>query len=363
MVAAVIAVTDLTTQTIDGTGVFDVMMKTVKAHLKEEYDSGRIKGNDYSTVYLGALQGTMDRALQFVLSKDKVNAELAVVELEKARITAENLNIPKVGLKIDAETLLVEQQTDNLVAQGLNIPKEGVVLDKQALKLISDTVVSDKQSLQLIAETTRVNQTVTNLVTENTNLGKQGLLIDNQKLQVAQQTTNLVAEALNIPKQGTKIDNDAALIAAQTLIVPKQGLQTEAQTLLVTEQKDNAVLQGLNLTKEGCKLDAEFDVLEQQVLKVTAETTLLTQKKVTELAQVNSSGVDADSVIGKQKALYTAQTTGFTRDAELKVAGKLIDTWNVRRTTDDAVVADAGNGLLDANILRAVNKMLDGVGA
>ena len=36
---------DLTTKSVDGTGVFDVLMKVVKIHLLEEYNGGRITGN------------------------------------------------------------------------------------------------------------------------------------------------------------------------------------------------------------------------------------------------------------------------------------------------------------------------------
>jgi hypothetical protein len=84
---------------------------------------------------------------------------------------------------------------------------------------------------------------------------------------------------------------------------------------------------------------------------------------VTEQAQVTALGVDENSVIGKQKALYTAQTNGFARDAEQKAAKLMSDTWAVRRTTDEATVADATNVLHDVAIGRAINKMLAGVGA
>jgi hypothetical protein len=70
-----------------------------------------------------------------------------------------------------------------------------------------------------------------------------------------------------------------------------------------------------------------------------------------------------DSVVGRQKALYQAQTDGFTRDAEQKAAKLLVDTWSVRRTTDEGTVADGTNMLNDATVGRAITKLLDGVGA
>jgi hypothetical protein len=41
----------------------------------------------------------------------------------------------------------------------------------------------------------------------------------------------------------------------------------------------------------------------------------------------------------------------------------MVDTWNVRRTTDEGTVADSVNNLNDAAVGRAVNKLLAGVNA
>lgn len=121
---------------------------------------------------------------------------------------------------------------------------------------------------------------------------------------------------------------------------------------------DNAILVG-----QKCKLDAEYDLLLSTNLKTLSENGLLLQKTTTEKAQTAAIGVDADSVIGKQKTLYQAQTDGFSRDAEQKAAKLMVDSWNVRRTTDEGTVADGTNMLADSVVGRAVNKMLSGVGA
>ena len=58
----------LTTQSIDGVGVFDVLMKTTKLHLKEEYEAGRITGQEYATVYIEAMNNVMQQSVQFLLN-------------------------------------------------------------------------------------------------------------------------------------------------------------------------------------------------------------------------------------------------------------------------------------------------------
>lgn len=227
----------LTGATLDGTGVFDVLMRANKAHLESEFTKNRIKGPEYATVYLGSLEAVMATALQFLLQKDKSSLEAQLLE----------------------QQILVAQQ---------------MVLKSQ-----------------------------------------------------------------------------------------QEVLQIEAQIALLTQQTANAVIEGTVLTATKCKLDAEFDVLMLTKDKTTQETALLMQKVATEKAQTLALGVDADSVVGRQKALYVAQTNGFTRDAEQKVAKVMVDSWNVRRTTDEATVADGTNNLNDAAVGRAVTKLLSGVGA
>jgi uncharacterized protein (DUF3084 family) len=310
-----IAVADLTQATLEGTGVFDVLMRANKAHLEAEFSKNRIKGAEYATVYLGSLTQVMQTALQFLLTKEKA----------------------------DLEAQLLQKQI--LLAQ-----KE---IDKATVEIA-----------QITAQTELVNQQKANLIAEAANIPKQGLVLEAQKLQIVQQTTNLLAESLNIPKQGLLIDANKAQVTQQTENLVSQKAQVIAQTELVVQQKANAIIEGTVLVAQECKLRAEFDLITSNTVKSAQETALLTQKVATERAQVTAMGVDDNSVVGKQKLLYQAQTDGFKRDAEQKAAKLMIDTWNVRRTTDsDNTAATGTNRLSDVDVGSAVAKMLTGVGA
>ena len=288
-----LTINDLTQTTLEGTGVFDVLMRANKAHLEAEFKKDRIKGPEYSTVYLQSLQTVMQTALQFLLQKDR------------------NL----------LEAQLLEQQI--LIAQ--------------------------QEVLKAQAEVALVNAQIAKMEREDA--------------LVAQQILNLQAEILNIPKQGALLDSQKAVQDQQKLNLISEKERITAQTEQIVQQTSNAVIEAEVLRGQKCKLDAEFDVLLQSKLKTAAEVTLLGQKTQTEKAQTVAMGVDADSVIGRQKALYAAQATGFERDAEQKVAKLMIDSWNVRRTTDEGTVADGTNMLYDSAVGRAVNKLLAGVGA
>ena len=163
--------------------------------------------------------------------------------------------------------------------------------------------------------------------------------------------------------QRHKLGYEAKILEMQAKMaeVELEKVRVELEIARLNAQKIPAEIAVLQAQK--CKLDAEYDILMATKLKVAQETSLLAQKVATEKAQTVGSGTDPDSVIGKQKLLYQAQTDGFQRDAEQKAAKVLVDTWNVRRTTDEGTEANNQNLLYDPAIGRAVSRLLTGVGA
>lgn len=316
-----IPVVELTQATVDGTGVFDVLMQANKVHLEQEFQQSRIRGPEYATVYLGVIEATMRSSMEFLTQRYKLvfearllDAQVAIAEAQLAQAAIElqiaQMQLQKIPAEIavlTAQATKIDQETSNLIAEAEIIPKQGEKLDAELLLI-------PKQGLKIEADTDLTKQQITNLV-------------------------------------------------AQELLIPKQGVKLDADTAMVTQQTANGVIEGTVLTAQKCKLDAEYDLLLGQKLKVVAETAVLNLKANTERAQTASDGVDPDSVIGRQKLLYVAQTEGFKRDAEQKAAKIMIDTWNVRRTTDEGTEANAANNLQDPTIGRAVNAMLTGVNA
>lgn len=223
-----ITVADLTEAKVTGKGVFDVLMSAMAGHLELEFDRQRIKGQEYSQVYLGALSAVLSNSVSFLLQKD----EAAL----KAALAAEQVKLTIL------QQALMQAQIDKLKAETINV------------------------------------------ITEN----------DTMKAQ-------------------------------------------------------------------QCLLKAQYDQTMQMVIQTTAQTSLIQQKIATEKAQTVGAGVDENSVIGKQIMLYKAQADGFQRDAEQKAAKIFTDTWNVRRTTDEATVADVNNMLYDPAIGRAMTVLLAGI--
>ena len=281
-----VTVQDFTTETLDGTGVFDVMTRSMLIHLKAEFSAGRITGPEYASVYLGALQGTQSLALDFVLKKDETSIRLEALEIERDKALVEKE--------------LIQLQVDLAQAELARADLETSKLEKEILSLVTNISLVEAQ-------------------------------ID-------------------------KLNREDVLIDAQVAKV-------EADKLLVDEEITNATKTRTVIIAQECKLRAEFDVLVNQAEKVISETGVLNQKKVTEAAQTQGEGVADKSVIGRQMELYKKQSDGFLRDAEQKAAKIMADTWSVRRTTDEGVVADTTNKLNDTNIGKAIATLLTGVNA
>jgi len=353
---ALTSITELTEGTLTGNGAFDKLMAAGRVHLDAEYKLQRLRGPEYAQVYVGMIESAMQGGMNWIIQGARIDLErellaqqvemakiqklIADVQLLKVGVELEMLNLQKP--KIIAEVALIQAQVVQIEAENLLIPKKILLMDAEVL-------YKQKQGEMIISE-----------IANNT---KQGLLITAQVAKANQDVLNSQAEALNIPKQGLLLTAQKSQIDQQVLNMASEKLGIEQRTLLAVNQTANEITQGLVLEAQKCKLQAEFNLIMNQISKSTSEVALLVQKTMTERAQTQALGVDADSVIGRQKELYLAQKDGYKRDAEQKAAKLLIDTWNARRVSDPATVADATNKLDDFTVGAFVQLLKTGVGA
>lgn len=102
-----ITISEVTEGTIDGNGAFDEIQKAFNAHLLNEYQKNRIKGTEYSQVYLGGMQAAMENAIAYVLGRQKADKE---AELIAEKIVTEG----KIQDKIDQEIELLKQTIEKM---------------------------------------------------------------------------------------------------------------------------------------------------------------------------------------------------------------------------------------------------------
>jgi len=289
-------ITDLTHASVEGNGVFDVLMRAVNAHLQKEWSANRLKGTEYSTVYLGALESTMNASLQFLLARDKTNAELDILKQQLVNLKVEEANAIKQGVvltnqaaQIAAQTSLTTKQELQVVAETLNVPKQGQLIDANRLNTEAQTIIANTQSAQ---DLLNKQAQVVSMGKDDEVKTKQALQIAAQTLLVGKQELQVIAETLNVPKQG-------ALIDAQKDVQVQQKLNLEAQKL--------------NIPKEGALVDAQKALTDQKLL--TEQDALLTATA--------------------QRSVLTAQATGFANDAKQKAAEIMIKGFSVVSTTND----------------------------
>ena len=143
---ATISINDVTTTVPTGDGVFDVLMRSIDSHLDKQYTSGRIKGADYATVYLGAIQTVLQQSIAFVLSEQKAEKEVDILSkellLRDAQLTlSASQNAEVLAGTIRQNELKAEQidaSSRGTVVKETLATKQGAIYDAQALGFVKD---------------------------------------------------------------------------------------------------------------------------------------------------------------------------------------------------------------------------------
>lgn len=378
-------IAELTTASLTGTGVFDVLLQTLRLHLDREFTSGRITGTAYATVYSQALTSFLGQATAYCLSKAKLALELKqmqevieLTQLQQTKLTAETSLVESQQSQVEAETDKVLYETTHVLPENVKVIKnQQDQLIAQTNKVATDTVIAikqghltDAQTCQVKAETNKVNAEVT------LKLPEEVALLELNQAQVTAQTTQVTAQTANttaqtaqatytttnlLPAQLAQLTAQTAGTTAQTAqvtyttanLLPKQVDQLTAQVAGTTAQTAQVVYTTTNL------LPAQVTNTTAQTASTNAQTDLYAQKKVTELAQTTTTAA-AGSVMGIQNALMVKQTENYLRDAEQKAAKIMIETWAVRQNTDGGQTVTT-NHLGDTYIATAVDALLAGI--
>lgn len=509
---------ELTQTVLDGTGVLDTLLKTMRTHLDVEFKAGRLRGPDYATAYIGSYTATMQTAVQYALAKVRLGYELELLQAQVTQADAQNrlteaqaaaieyetknkapievANLGKQGSLLDAQlnhagketellSIQITKATDDLAKTPIelellrqqvsaaeaqtghtqkqaemvaaqtsvveyelankapvevaNLTKQGELLEAQVQKaedellkspvelaiLTKQSTMLDTQQAHALKETEMLTlqlgkvpeeiellkkqiahsesqtdqvQAQTDTIRSNANkipveielLNKQKAQADSQlaltaaqKAQVEAQTSNVAATTANVQKQGLQIEAQTAQVEAQTQLVeaniekaPAEKAHVEAQTQLVTKQAQkldkDVLLQAAQIELAYAQIDLskaeldaklkQLDLLKAQIAGQEAQSALYAQKVITERAQTDSTVIGTGSVLSVQNQMIKAQTDGFRRDAEQKAAKIFVDTWSVRRNTDNGVSGNSDNYLNDATIGAVLTALLAGIG-
>ena len=355
-------VTELTTAEIAGTGVFDVLMQSVKNHVQEEHAKSRITGKEYATVYLEALQSTMAQSIEYLLRAKTLGFELdnlgkqGVLLDHQAEIAIKDAQLKFAQIaQTQAQTELTEQQTKSAEAEAHKIPVE-ISLLRSNLELAS--VEKDLRIAQVGLAETEKDIAVYNLANKTpVEVELLQAQTDNAQSQTAlteAQVVKITEENKVIPYNIERIQAEIANMTRQSDILEKE-LEIKISSLALQDKQILLADAELEVRK------LELDVKRAEVESAQAQAQLYAAKVLTENAQTMDAA-HPNSVLGSNIAVLRAQAAGYARDAEQKAAKILVDAWNVQRNTDEGITANANNLLYDTSIGKAVSAMLRGAG-
>lgn len=339
---------DLTSGTIGGAGTFDVIMASVHAHLKGEFDKQRITGDQYAKAYIELTTAALGTASQYLLGRDQaywaavltqsqaraaeIEAVTAGVQLETSKAQLQiafyeayrseaEYALSKMKLATeDAQFCLIKAQTDTARYNLDNM------LPEQLAQLQYTTAsIMPAQLAGMTADTAiKTYQLNTTMPT---------------------QVADIIAEtAIKTYQVGTFLPSQVSGILAETDIKEYQlatFLPAQVSGIVVDNQmKTYQYTNFMPVQLEGIQADTAIkeynlsDMLPQQ-------KTLLQEQTEVQRAQTMDTRTDGltniEGAVGKQKDLYDQQIDSYIKDAQYKVAKMFLDSWITRKTIDEGI--------------------------
>lgn len=371
---------ELTDGKVDGKGVFDVMLRSVRSHIREEFDAGRIRGTDYANVFSLAVTQVMDQATNYALAKAKLGLELQLLEAELGKVAADTVLVTKQCLLVETQSLNQTAQTANTDAQTRQT--EYVT----SFEIPSRVAANEAQTAMTLAQELQTAQQTLNITAQRDQILAQTLDVKaGTKLKSIEHDLQLFNKDFKLPKELEIMTAEVSLKESQLALSNKELIVKQSQIDLADKEiqvKQNQIELG---TKELAIKEAQVGISEKELLikgeqllitkyelstKLPADVSLTksqaelyTQKTTTEKAQTDPIAIKPNSVIDINNGLIKEQGKSFLRSAEQNTAKLMIDTWNVRHTADpDGNLETApGLNLKDADVGKAVKKVLEGI--
>jgi hypothetical protein len=144
-----------------GSGLYEELMRAGNSHILQEFKAGRIVGEAYASVYLGAMQANLSAAIQYLLQYETVNKNLEVLdeqikqnqkqnellELQKEQLSIANATakynldvmLPAQLLQLKKQTELVVEQVNQATAQTAQITAQ-IALTKKQQDLVDEQI-------------------------------------------------------------------------------------------------------------------------------------------------------------------------------------------------------------------------------
>lgn len=327
---------DLTSRTVGGSGLFDGLMVSMRAHLQEEHEAGRLTGKDYSNAYVSSTQAALGAAIQYLLGKDNAYWTAAVAQQQ-----AKAGEVAIIRARLDAEAAKAQAKAAHVslstISADYALKKMGLATEEARHDLNVVQVSQGEYELanMLPAQLGKIQAEVSSL-DYNTDyimpkeLARIQSQIDVGSAEISQKTAatdqTLYETSALLPSQKLNVDAEKAIKDFQlATFMPAQVAGHTADTVGKTFNNDYILPEQLNNLRE-------------QVEAARAKTLDTRTDGVTAIA----------GSIGKQKDLQSQQIDSYKHDAEQKVAKMLLDTWITQKSMDEGLTPP--ESITDTNI-------------
>lgn len=367
---------ELTENSLEGEGVFDVMMSVMDKHIEREFKGNRITGSQYAEVYTAVANNVMNQAVGFVLQKDQakwaavtaqmqariaeIQATQALIELEKAKVDATkavfdmNMSAAQYALT-KMQTATEEANHDSVTAdvaikqyqRNFQLPAELAISQYERSAVMPSTVAMNQLQVDRILPAQAAISEYQNRVLQPLEAAIQGL-----------QRDRIIPTQADIEDFKLKSMMPVELAQQQHILNKRQPAETKLIEEQVEVQRANTLdtrqdgltpvsgvigLQKRNLTVDAStkdyvlanQLPRQVELIEKQVI-LTAEQMESERSKTLD---TRTDGSTVEGSVGKQKDLYDQQIDSFIKDAAHKTAKMYLDGWITQKTMDEGLNA------------------------
>ena len=288
-----LTVAKLTDTTVGGDGVFDKIMTSLRNHLIEEFDEGRITGREYAEVYQALTATALQNAVQFAITADSAAYQNALVQMQARAAESQALTARAEFVRAKYAVIAAIAESENMKAAYALTKMQIAVQDISYSQLEQQVILTTNQAASVLSEKSIRDYQRSDILPE-------------EKRQLTYTIDNILVKTYD-------------------------KLYYEVTTLLPDQHSSN--VQDINIKEYQHEniLPAQHNVLKEQYEVQRAQT-----------LDTRSNGVTVvTGAIGKQKELYDEQISSYVKDARLKAAKFWLDGWITQKSLDEGLSAPA----------------------
>lgn len=252
----------LTTGAVNGSGAFDKLMMSVKAHLDEQFQKGRITADQFARAYVEMTTAAMSAGVQLVLGAETTRWQAALIQAQarKAEIDAVQAAVQLELTKAQYALILVQIVGEDVkwrVAEAqIGLTEAQADLAEKQVELTDKQIDQAEEQIGLTREqkeTTRAqtSDTRSDGAAVTGSVGKQKALVDAQIGLVVEQKEAARAQTLDVRSDGAavagSVGKQKTLYEEQVQSYRKDAAQKAAKTLVDVWAVQKTVDEGMSV--------------------------------------------------------------------------------------------------------------------